>query len=166
MERVPGNGNLQAELAGHGHVLAPLLFPGWHECVHVVCLLCLPACGPDPALQLARDNGVHFTEVIRNGQMLGVQDRRNARTVSTGSMNVLGEAALQLLYNDGNKVGGRGSREGLQVQRYLSLLDQAVCGGPERETELLSDCVGTVGLTAAARQTFALSLRRQDCANQ
>ncbi len=45
-----------------------------------------------------------FTEVIRNGQMLGVHDRRNARTVSTGSMNVLGEAALKLLYNDGNKV--------------------------------------------------------------
>ena len=73
-------------------------------------MLRLPACAPAPALQLARDNGVQFTEVIRNGQMLGVHDRRNARTVSTGSMNVLGEAALQLLYNDGNKVCARPAR--------------------------------------------------------
>lgn len=58
-------------------------------------------------LQLARENGINFTEVIRNGQMLGVHDRRNARTVSTGSMNVLGEAQLTLLYNDGNKVSSR-----------------------------------------------------------
>ena len=36
--------------------------------------------------------------------MLGVADRRSARTVSTGSMNVLGAAALTALYNDGNKV--------------------------------------------------------------
>ncbi|GAB4818720.1 hypothetical protein N2152v2_005766 [Parachlorella kessleri] len=71
--------------------------------------------------QLARDNGVHFTEVIRNGQMLGVQDRRNARTVSTGSMNVLGEAALQLLYNDGNKGTGTADEMALEERQVLAV---------------------------------------------
>lgn len=80
---------------------------------------CLPLplhsslCCPAPLPQLARENNIQHTEVIRNGQMLGVADRRNARTVSVGSMNVLGEAPLTLLYNDGNKVGlGLGLRRG------------------------------------------------------
>ena len=54
--------------------------------------------------QLARDIGVNDTSVIRNGAFLGVAPKRNGKTVSSGSMQVLGEAALRLFYNDGNKV--------------------------------------------------------------
>lgn len=59
--------------------------------------------------QLARDIGVNDTSVIRNGAFLGVAPKRNSKTVSSGSMQVLGEAALRLFYNDGNKVGMHGS---------------------------------------------------------
>lgn len=54
--------------------------------------------------QLARDIGINDTSVIRNGAFLGVAPKRNGNTVSTGSMQVLGDAKLQLFYNDGNKV--------------------------------------------------------------
>ena len=54
--------------------------------------------------QLARDIGITNTSVIRNGAFLGVAPKRNGKTVSTGSMQVLGDAKLQLFYNDGNKV--------------------------------------------------------------
>lgn len=67
-------------------------------------------------MQLARENGVNYTSVIRNGQMLGVADRRNKNTVSIGSaagipgasMALLGEAQLTSFYNDGNKGTGEG----------------------------------------------------------
>ena len=48
---------------------------------------------------------MHRTSVIRNGQMLGVAEQRTRGTVSSGSMQLLGEAKLQLFYNDGNNVG-------------------------------------------------------------
>lgn len=35
--------------------------------------------------ELAQDLGVRDTSVIRNGQLLGVYDKRNAKTVSTGA---------------------------------------------------------------------------------
>lgn len=59
--------------------------------------------------QLAQDIGIKNTSVIRNGQMLGVQHRRNANVVSTTGasvkgMQLLGEVKLRMLYNDGNKV--------------------------------------------------------------
>ena len=54
--------------------------------------------------QLARDIGITNTSVIRNGAFLGVSPKRNGKTVSMGSMQVLGDAKLQLFYNDGNKV--------------------------------------------------------------
>ena len=53
--------------------------------------------------QLARDIGITNTSVIRNGAFLGVSPKRNGRTVSSGSMQVLGDAKLQLFYNDGHK---------------------------------------------------------------
>ena len=59
--------------------------------------------------QLARDIGVNDTSVIRNGAFLGVAPKRNGKTVSSGSMQILGEAALRLFYNDGNKVCMHGS---------------------------------------------------------
>ncbi len=60
--------------------------------------------------QLARDIGIRNTTVIRNGQMLGVQHRRNGNEVSTTGasvkgMQLLGDVKLRMLYNDGNKVG-------------------------------------------------------------
>ncbi len=54
--------------------------------------------------QLARDIGIRDTSVIRNGQYLGVSPRRNGKTISTGSMQLLGEAKLQMFYNDGGRV--------------------------------------------------------------
>lgn len=54
--------------------------------------------------QLARDIGVRNTSVIHNGQLLGVAQKRNANTVSTGAAQLLGEIKLQNYYNDGNKV--------------------------------------------------------------
>ncbi len=95
------------------------MLPAWltaHSWSNLPCLPCLP--------QLARENGVNYTSVIRNGQMLGVADRRNRNTVSIGSaagvagaaeilgrertdtMQMLGEVDLINYYNDGNKVGG------------------------------------------------------------
>jgi hypothetical protein len=45
---------------------------------------------------------VQHTSVIRNGQFLGVSPRANGRQVSSGSlMQLLGEAKLQMFYNDG-----------------------------------------------------------------
>lgn len=52
--------------------------------------------------EMARDLGMSSTHVIRNGQMLGLAERRNNATVSQSG--ILGEAALHLFYNDGNKV--------------------------------------------------------------
>ena len=62
--------------------------------------------------QLGREVGIRHTSVIRNGQMLGVAERRNGREVSTGSraaaeaagLRLIGEAKLTMLYNDVNKV--------------------------------------------------------------
>ena len=51
---------------------------------------------------------MQHTSVIRNGQYLGVAPQRNGKTVSSGSlMKVLGEAKLQMFYNDGGKVCAR-----------------------------------------------------------
>ena len=54
--------------------------------------------------QLAKDIGIKDTSVIRNGQYLGVSPRRNGKTISSGSMQLLGEAKLQMFYNDGGRV--------------------------------------------------------------
>ena len=60
-----------------------------------------------------REIGVQHTSVIRNGQYLGVAPQRNGQTVSSGSlMKVLGEAKLQMFYNDGGKVRVRVWAEG------------------------------------------------------
>ncbi|KAK9820188.1 hypothetical protein WJX72_007275 [[Myrmecia] bisecta] len=74
--------------------------------------------------ELARRVGVHNTSVIRNGQMLGVFDRRNANTVSSGSMHLLGEAQLQPFYNDGNK--GTGSAEEMALDERTVLAVEGV----------------------------------------
>lgn len=43
--------------------------------------------------QLAHEAGCNFTSVIRNGQMLGVADRRNGNTLSLGWRQPPREAA-------------------------------------------------------------------------
>lgn len=70
--------------------------------------------------QLGRENGVQNTSVIRNGQMLGVYDRRNKNTVSIGSAALLGEAKLVNFYNDGNKGTGTASEMGLQQRQHIA----------------------------------------------
>ena len=52
---------------------------------------------PLSLLQLARENGVNYTSVIKNGQMLGVADRRNKNTVSIGSAAGIPGASMLLL---------------------------------------------------------------------
>lgn len=72
--------------------------------------------------QLARDNGITHTSVIRNGQMLGVHDKRNGRTLSTGSMAaVVGEAKLMNFYNDGNKGTGTAHEMALEERQLLAV---------------------------------------------
>lgn len=71
--------------------------------------------------QLARENGVHYTSVIRNGTMLGVADRRNARTHSIGSMSILGKARLTNFYNDGNKGTGSAEEMALDERQLLAV---------------------------------------------
>jgi beta-CASP RNase J family ribonuclease len=71
--------------------------------------------------QLAREVGVRNTSVIRNGQMLGVAERRNGRTVSTGSMALLGEAKLVNFYNDGNKGTGTAAEMALEQRTVLAV---------------------------------------------
>lgn len=75
--------------------------------------------------QLARDNGIQHTLVVRNGQMVGVGDRRNRAEYGTPtSLSVVGQAALTTFYNDGDKVGGwglgRGGRRGFLAQHTLN----------------------------------------------
>lgn len=77
--------------------------------------------------ELAQELGVQDVSVIRNGQMLGVADKRNRRTVSTGSlakaasMAVLGEAKLQMFYNDGNKGTGTADEMALDERNKLAV---------------------------------------------
>jgi mRNA degradation ribonuclease J1/J2 len=71
--------------------------------------------------QLAKETGISNTAVIRNGQMLGVWERRNGRTVSTGSMAGLGEVALTNYYNDGNKGTGTAKEMGLEQRQLLAV---------------------------------------------
>jgi beta-CASP RNase J family ribonuclease len=70
--------------------------------------------------QLGRDSGILNTSVIRNGQMLGVHDRRNKNTVSMGSAAMLGEAKLVNFYNDGNKGTGTAAEMSLQQRQHIA----------------------------------------------
>lgn len=71
--------------------------------------------------QLAREIGVQNTSVIRNGQMLGVWERRNRKTISTGSMALLGDVKLVNFYNDGNKGTGTAVEMGLEQRQQLAV---------------------------------------------
>ncbi|KAH7622044.1 hypothetical protein Ndes2526B_g02868 [Nannochloris sp. 'desiccata'] len=71
--------------------------------------------------QLARENNIKHTSVIRNGQMLGVWERRSGRTVSTGSMAMLGEAKLVNFYNDGNKGTGTMQEMALEQRQLIAV---------------------------------------------
>jgi hypothetical protein len=52
--------------------------------------------------------------------MLGVFERRNAKTVSTGSAAMLGEAKLVNFYNDGNKGTGTASEMALHQRQHIA----------------------------------------------
>eukprot|EP00878_Enallax_costatus_P013793 GHUV01014426.1.p1 GENE.GHUV01014426.1~~GHUV01014426.1.p1 ORF type:complete len:673 (+),score=175.36 GHUV01014426.1:298-2019(+) len=95
--------------------------------------------------RLARERaGVLFTEVIKNGQMLGVHERRNRNTISTGSMAaatikqqqaaeqeqeaadagsgiaVIGEVDLLRLFNDGGKGTGTAAEVAMEERETLA----------------------------------------------
>lgn len=116
--------------------------------------------------QLARDNGVRFTSVIRNGELLGVHDRRNGRTLSTGSMAMLGEAALVKLYNDGKYGTGSANEMAMQDRQTLAvegiviaavdvLRDPAVVSAAREAAGAGSSGGAAAAATAAAAQAAA-----------
>lgn len=74
--------------------------------------------------QLAREKaGVNFTSVIKNGQMLGVHERRNSNTLSVGSAalaRVIGEVNLVNYYNDGFRGTGTAQEMGLLERTTLA----------------------------------------------
>jgi len=72
------------------------------------------------SLTVGAQAGVHRTSVIRNGQMLGVAEQRSRGAVSSGSMQLLGEAKLQLFYNDGNNARAR-------ARLHMALAGPAYC---------------------------------------
>lgn len=70
---------------------------------------------------LGREAGVKHTAVIRNGQMLGVSPLRNGRQVGRlGHFQLLGEARLQNMYNDGSNGSGTGDDLALEDRRRLA----------------------------------------------
>ncbi|CAL8471521.1 g11063 [Coccomyxa elongata] len=86
--------------------------------------------------QLAKDIGIRETSVIRNGQYLGVSPRRNGKTVSSGSMQLLGEAKLQMFYNDGGRGTGTSEEMALEERTTIStegcvIADVAVMRPPQ-----------------------------------
>jgi hypothetical protein len=112
--------------------------PGWS--LHFSRCSAAPSDHHHPVLTL---NPTPSRQVIRNGQMLGVHERRNRNTISTGSLaaaqaaaekersrlEVLGEVPLVNFYND----GGRGTGTA-QVRRGFGV-------GP-RALHLVSPLVG------------------------
>lgn len=112
--------------------------------------------------QLARENGVKNTSVIRNGQMLGVYERRNKNTVSSGSMALLGEAKLVNFYNDGNKGTGTAAEMALEQRQLLAVEGIVVAAidvvrDPSVAAALLAaaSSLKDGALQAAAAQTLA-----------
>ena len=80
--------------------------------------------------RLARETaGIHNVSVIKNGTMLGVQQLRNAATVSTGSasanmLKVVGEVDLINFYNDGGK--GTGTAQEMAIAERTSLAFEGI----------------------------------------
>lgn len=69
---------------------------------------------------LAQELGIRNTHVIRNGQMVGVYERRNKDHVSSGSMQLLGRADLFKFYNDGGKGTGTATEMALEERTVLA----------------------------------------------
>lgn len=70
---------------------------------------------------LGREAGVKHTAVIRNGQMLGVSPLRSGRQFGRlGTFQLLGEARLQSMYNDGNNGSGTMDDLALEDRRRLA----------------------------------------------
>jgi len=89
--------------------------------------------------QVARESGIKHTSVIRNGQMLGVQQLRNKNSVGgvqgvmgAGGMKTLGEVPLNLFYNDGNKVSRGGDPQGDRMSNDIRD-SQHFCGSSKRQ---------------------------------
>eukprot|EP01023_Acetabularia_acetabulum_P007819 TRINITY_DN13410_c0_g1_i7.p1 TRINITY_DN13410_c0_g1~~TRINITY_DN13410_c0_g1_i7.p1 ORF type:complete len:474 (-),score=78.99 TRINITY_DN13410_c0_g1_i7:289-1710(-) len=75
--------------------------------------------------ELAQDLGIKHVEVIRNGEMLGVEQKRNNDQFSSISgLAKLGEAQLQFLYNDGFR--GTGNRKEMCIDERQKLAHEGV----------------------------------------
>ena len=74
---------------------------------------------------LARQCGVRHTTVIGNGQMLGVTPLRSSQQHGTmGNMQLLGEARLQTMFNDGGK--GSGTSEDLAIEERMRIATEGI----------------------------------------
>eukprot|EP00884_Botryococcus_braunii_P003552 jgi/Botrbrau1/13198/Bobra.0351s0011.1 len=69
--------------------------------------------------EMGRELGLQSTHVIRNGQMLGLAEKRSRNSVSQSG--ILGEAPLQLFYNDGNKGTGTADEMALEERNQLAV---------------------------------------------
>eukprot|EP00892_Ulva_mutabilis_P011918 jgi/Ulvmu1/9099/UM005_0194.1 len=70
--------------------------------------------------ELAQGLGCRNTTVIRNGQMLAVNDIRNREHVSMGTAAVVGEVELDLLFNDGARGTGTAVDMALRERNTLA----------------------------------------------
>ncbi|KAG2451327.1 hypothetical protein HYH02_003932 [Chlamydomonas schloesseri] len=108
--------------------------------------------------------GVNFTDVIRNGEMLAVRERRNRSTVSTGSMAVAASRSAAVsepptmvkyegeeptyFFNDGGK--GTGTRQEMEIDmRGTMAMEGVVVVG----VDVMRRGAGEYGLGCAVRVT-------------
>lgn len=74
---------------------------------------------------LGRACGIQHTSVIQNGQMLGVGALRSGRQVGrAGTMQLLGETKLQLMYNDGSNSAG--TKDDLALEDRVRLANEGL----------------------------------------
>ncbi|CAG9463710.1 unnamed protein product [Pedinophyceae sp. YPF-701] len=74
--------------------------------------------------ELAEECGVQQTTVVRNGNMVGAYDKRNAKHVSSGTMQIIGEARLTNYYNDGNY--GTGTAGEMSIKERTTLATEGI----------------------------------------
>merc|ERR1719436_306659 len=74
--------------------------------------------------QLGRDVGIKHTHVIKNGQILGINEQRSSYEDSIGSLVMSDTVDLQLYYNDGVK--GTGSAFDMAMSERMTLAVEGI----------------------------------------
>ncbi|MEW5301692.1 MAG: hypothetical protein WDW36_004535 [Sanguina aurantia] len=94
--------------------------------------------------RLARETaGVQYTQVIKNGQMLGIHERPNGKNVSSGSMaSLVGEVDLINFYNDGGMGTGTSKEMCIDERTTLAFDGVVVLAIDVVRTAALSDIDG------------------------